>query len=165
VAVVPLNLTVLPVPPVPKFAPAIVIELPTAPCVGVRLVMLGVASTLKLLPLLATLETVTTTLPVVVPVGTVVTILVALQQVPQTVAVLPLNFIVLVPWLDPKLVPVMVTEAPTAPDAGLRVVIAGAVAAALLAAIETNIENRIAQRTTPLFRDMMDSSEMPRRDC
>jgi hypothetical protein len=44
-------------------------------------------------------------------------------------------------------------------------VIAGAVAAALLAAIETNIENRIAQRTTPLFRDMMDSSEMPRRDC
>jgi hypothetical protein len=38
-------------------------------------------------------------------------------EVPQlvAVAVVPLNFTVLVPWVVPKFEPVMVTEAPTAP--------------------------------------------------
>jgi hypothetical protein len=58
--------------------------------------MLGVANTVNDLPLLATPLTVTTTLPVVAPVGTVVTIEVALQLV-IVVAVVPLNFTVLVP--------------------------------------------------------------------
>jgi hypothetical protein len=49
----------------------------------------------KLTPLLATPFTVTTTFPVVAPVGTLTEMLVAAQLV--TVAVMPLNFTVLVP--------------------------------------------------------------------
>jgi hypothetical protein len=79
----------------PKFVPVTVIEVPTAPDVGDRLVMLGAATTEKLLPLLATPDTVTTTFPVVAPVGTVAVMLVALQ--PVAVAVVPLNLTVLVP--------------------------------------------------------------------
>ena len=77
VAVVPLNFTVL-VPCVePKFVPVIVTDAPTAPVVGDRLLMLG--KTVKVTPLLALPPTVTTTLPVVAPVGTVATIDVAPQ--------------------------------------------------------------------------------------
>jgi hypothetical protein len=124
VAVVPLNFTV-PAPCVaPKFVPVIVTEAPTAPVVSDKLVMLGAATTVKLLPLLATPETVTTTFPVVAPVGTVVTILVVVQVV--AVAVVPLNLTVLVPCGDPKFVPVIVTEAPTAPEVRDRLVIVGA---------------------------------------
>ena len=50
-------------------------------------------------------------------------ILVPLQAV--AVAVVPLNFTVLVPCVAPKFVPVIVTEAPTAPEVGLRLVIVG----------------------------------------
>jgi hypothetical protein len=57
--------------------------------------MLGADTTVKLDPLLFTPLANTTTFPVVAPVGTVVTRLVALQLV--TVAVVPLNFTVLVP--------------------------------------------------------------------
>ena len=71
-------------------------DVPTAPDVGARLVRLGAATTVKLLPLLALPETMTTTLPVVAPVGTFATMLVALQL--MMVAVLPLNLTV--PWLD-----------------------------------------------------------------
>ncbi len=60
------------------------------------------------------LNTVTTTFPVAAPVGTVATMLVALQLV--TVAGVPLNVTVLVDCVAPKFVPVMVMEAPTAPD-------------------------------------------------
>ena len=124
VAVVPLNATVL-VPCVePKFVPVIVTDAPTAPDVGDRLVMLGADTTVNDDPLLATLLTVTTTLPVVAPVGTVATIEVALQ-LPIVVAVVPLNFIVLVPCVEPKFVPVMVTDAPMAPDVGDKLVMLG----------------------------------------
>ena len=124
VAVVPLNVTVL-VPCVePKFVPVIVTDVPTAPDVGLRLVIVGVASTVKLDPLLATPPTVTTTFPVVAPAGTVTTMLVALQLV-IVAAVVPLNVTVLVPCVEPKFVPVIVTDAPTAPDVGLRLVIVG----------------------------------------
>jgi hypothetical protein len=100
VAVVPLNATVL-VPCVdPKFVPAIVTEAPTAPEVGDKLVILGADTTVNDDPLLATPLTVTTTLPVVVPVGTVATIEVVLQ-LPIVVAVVPLNFTVLEPSVDP----------------------------------------------------------------
>ena len=44
----------------------------------------------------------------------------------MTVAVLPLNFTVLVPWLDPNAVPAIVTDAPTAPDVGDSVAMPGA---------------------------------------
>src|SRR6202034_1323823 len=125
VAVVVLNFTVL-VPWVdPKFAPVIVTDAPTAPVVGDRLVMLGAATTVKLTPLLFTPLALTTTLPVVAPVGTVATIDVALQLV-IVVAAVVLNFTVLVPCVKPKFVPVIVTEAPTAPEVGDRLVMLGA---------------------------------------
>jgi hypothetical protein len=95
VAAVPLNLTVLLPWVVPKFVPVIVIEVPTVPEAGERLVMPGAATTVKLLPLLATPDTVATTFPVVAPVGTVATMLVALQLVAD--AAVPLNLTVLVP--------------------------------------------------------------------
>jgi hypothetical protein len=59
--------------------------------------MLGVGSTVKVTPLLATPDTVTTTFPVVAPFGTAALMLVALQHVPHGLAVVPLNFTVLVP--------------------------------------------------------------------
>ena len=125
VAKVPLNVTA-PVPCVaPKFAPWIVTDVPTTPDVGERLVMFGSGTTVNVLLLLTTPLTVTTTLPVVVPVGTVATIEVAPQLV-NVVAVVPLNFTVLVPWLDPKFVPVIVTAAPTAPVVIDRLLMLGA---------------------------------------
>ncbi len=71
-------------------------------------------------PLLATPLTVTTTLPVVAPAGTGTTMLVADQLV--GVAVVPLNVTVLVPFVDPKFAPAIVTEVPTGPFAGVRLV-------------------------------------------
>jgi len=40
--------------------------------------------------------------------------------------VVPLNLTVLLPWVDPKFAPVIVTAAPTAPVVGERLVILGA---------------------------------------
>src|SRR6202007_3052585 len=80
--------------------------------------------TVKLTPLLAWPPTVTTTLPVVAPEGTVTPILVALQLV--AVAVVPLNVTVLVPWVAPKFAPLIVTAAPTAPVFGVKLVMLGA---------------------------------------
>ena len=95
------------------------------PDVGLRLVMLGAGTvTVKLTPLLATPPTVTTTFPVVAPLGTGATILVALQLV--GVAAVPLNVTVLVPCVAPKFAPVIVTDAPTNPDAGFRLAMLGA---------------------------------------
>ena len=81
--------------------------------------------TVKLTPLLSNPFTVTITLPVVAPAGTVATIEVALQLV-IAVATVPLNFTVLVPCGEPKLAPVIVTDAPTTPDVGDRLVMLGA---------------------------------------
>src|SRR5438445_8225287 len=98
-------------------------DAPTAPLVGASDVMLGVGNTVNVTPLLATPLTVTTTLPVVAPAGTGTTMLVADQLV--GVAVVPLNFTVLVPCVAPKLVPVIVIEAPTAPLVGASDVMLG----------------------------------------
>jgi len=97
VALTPLNLTVLLPWDEPKFDPAIVTGTPTAPEDGVSVVMLGAATTVKELPALETPDTVTTILPLVAPVGTVVMIDVDAQFPVATVAVVPLNFSVLVP--------------------------------------------------------------------
>ena len=94
-AAVPLNVTVLLPCDAPKFAPAITTEVPMTPEFGVKLVMLGGTRTVKLRPLLEAPLTVTTTLPVVAPAGTVAVMLVALQAV--AVAAVPLNFTVLPP--------------------------------------------------------------------
>jgi hypothetical protein len=127
VAAVPLNPTAL-VPCVePKFVPVIVTEAPTAPCVGDKLVRLGAAKTVNVDPLLATplIASATNTLPVVAPVGTIATIDVALQLV-MAVAIVPLNLTDPLPCVEPKFVPVMVTEAPTAPCVGDKLVMLGA---------------------------------------
>jgi len=80
----------------------------------------------KLTPLLATPSTVTSTFPVVAPLGTVVVMLVPLQFEFATVAGVPLNVTALVPCVDPKFFPVIVTVAPTGPALGFRLVITGA---------------------------------------
>ncbi len=119
VAVQPLNVTV-PVPCVePKPVPVIVTSVPTVPEVGDRLVMIGVGANVNGEPLLATPFTVTTRLPVVAPVGTTATIVPVLQLVIE-VAVVPLNVTVLVPCVEPKFDPIIVSDAPTAPEGGDR---------------------------------------------
>jgi len=82
-----------------------------------------VGRTVKADPLLATPPTITTTLPVAAPAGTGTAMLVALQLV--GVAAVPLNVTVFVPCVAPKFVPVIVTEAPTGPDVGFKLVMLG----------------------------------------
>ncbi len=125
VAGVPSKLSDPPPCVAPKFVPVIVTEARTVPEVGERLVILGVGSTVKLVPLLATPPAaVTTTLPVVAPAGTSTTMLVALQL--SGVTEVPLKLTDPLPCARPKLVPVIVTETPTAPEAGKRLVMLGA---------------------------------------
>src|SRR5205823_14632236 len=121
VAVAPLNLTVLVPCFVPKFTPVIVTGVPVAPEVGDRLVTLGPG--VNCTPLLAMPLTVTTTFPDVVPIGAGATIEVALQLV--GVATVPLNLTVLVPCVEPKVVPEIVTAVPTAPVVGDKPLICG----------------------------------------
>jgi hypothetical protein len=116
-AVMPLKVTVLPPWVAPKFVPVMVMGTPTPPEVWLRLVMPG--PTVKGNPLLATPDTVTTILPVVAPDGTVTVMLTALQAV-AVPADTPLKVTVLLPWLDPKLVPVMVMDPPIGPEPALR---------------------------------------------
>ena len=120
VAAVPLNVTVLVPCVAPKLVPVIVTAVPTGPLVGDRLVSVGATVTVKVSALLARPPTVTTTLPVVAPVGTGTTMLVADQLV--GVAAVPLNLTVLVPCVAPKLVPAIVTAVPTGPLVGDRLV-------------------------------------------
>jgi hypothetical protein len=100
-----------------------VTEAPTGPEFDERLAMLGGRTTVKLAPALATPDTVTTTFPAVAPVGTGTTIFALTQLV--GVPTVPLNVTVLVPCVEPKFFPVTVTEAPTAPAVGDKLVIVG----------------------------------------
>jgi hypothetical protein len=102
----------------PKFEPETLTICPTGPDAGDRLEIVGLGTTVNFTPLLALLFTVTTTFPVVAPVGTVATMAVSLHEV--TDAASPLNLIVLVPWALPKLEPLAVTEPPITPEDGLR---------------------------------------------
>jgi hypothetical protein len=83
----------------------------------------GVLPTVKSTPLLGELFTVTTTFPVIAPLGTGAVILVALQAV--GVAVVPLNLTVLVPCVAPKLDPAIVTTVAIGPHVGLTPEISG----------------------------------------
>jgi len=94
----------------PKFVPAIVTDVPTGPVAGVSDVSVGRTVNVRLL--LARPPTVTTTLPVVAPVGTGTTMLVADQVV--GVEVVPLNVTVLVPFVAPKFAPEIVTTSRSA---------------------------------------------------
>jgi hypothetical protein len=102
-----------------------VTAVPTGPEVGDRLAIAGAGTvTVKLTPLLACPPTVTTTFPVVAPLGTGAAMLVALQL--AGVAAVPLKVTVLVPWLAPKFEPAIVTEVPTGPEAGDKLLMTGA---------------------------------------
>jgi hypothetical protein len=101
------------------------------------------AMMLKLTPPLA-VPTVTTTLPVVAPVGTRAFILVLVHVPDIIIAVTPLNLTVLVPCGDPKPLPVIVTTVPIVPEVGDRLVIDGA----------ANIWGQIA-RNIPMTASLM----------
>jgi hypothetical protein len=123
VAGAPLNRTVL-LPWVgPKLDPLIVTGTPIGPEEGLKFVIAGDGVTVKLTPLLGKLPTVTTTLPVVAPVGTLVTMLVSLQLVATTG--IPLKVIELDPLVGPKLDPLIVKNVPTGPDERLKLVMTG----------------------------------------
>ena len=108
---------------VPKPKPVIVTTVPALPELGEMPEIVGAEVSVKLTLLLLSPETVTTTGPVVAPLGTGTTIEVALQL--EGVAVVPLKVTVLVPLVDPKFVPVIVTVVPVPPDVGDRLVICG----------------------------------------
>src|SRR3972149_11986127 len=99
----PFKVTVLPPFVVPKFVPFIVIVLFAGPDAGERLVISGGIGTVtvNIISLLPIPLMVTTTGPVLAPVGTGTVMIVSLQLV--GVAAIPLNVAVLVPWLAPKL--------------------------------------------------------------
>src|SRR5216683_811868 len=124
VAATPLNETVLVPWVAPKFAPATVTTVPTSPEVGDKLLIDGGTVTVNVIPLLFTPLACTITLPVVAPDGTAATMDVELQLV--TVANSPLKLTVLDPCVVPKFVPAIVTDVPTGPELGERLVMAGA---------------------------------------
>src|SRR5437868_5417381 len=126
VAAIPLNLTELEPCVLPKFVPAMVTAAPTNPDAGQSEVMVGGATTVKLTALLAAEPTVTMTLPVVAPFGTVTAMLDALHPDPVKLAEVPLNLTVLLPWVAPKLLPEMTTVVPTDPELGDKDEIVGA---------------------------------------
>ena len=92
--------------------------IPAGPELGERLDIVGLAATVNWTPLLDVLPTVTTTLPVIAPVGTPARIAVSLHEL--AVAVTPLNLTALVPCVLPKLTPLIVIGSPTAPEDGLK---------------------------------------------
>src|SRR5712671_3105268 len=108
----------------PKFDPLIVITEPIAPEFGARLLMLGAGVIVNVDPLLGCPPTVTTTGPVVAPVGAGAVIDVALQAV--GVEAIPLKLTVLLPCALRKLVPAITTDVFTAPVLGVRLAIVGA---------------------------------------
>lgn len=102
----------------PKFVPEIVTFMPVGPELGERLDITGLATTVNETPLLDAPPTVTTTLPLVAPLGTAATIALSLHE--MALAVVPLNLTVLVPCVLPKLTPLIAIESPTAPEDGLN---------------------------------------------
>ena len=119
----------------------IVTDVPTTPEVGLKLVILGAETTVNVTPLLALPPTETTTFPVVAPEGTAATIEVVLQLV--GLALVALKATVLVPWVEPKLVPVILTDVPTPPEVGDKAIIFG------VAAFSWSGEQRIMRNGRP----------------
>lgn len=123
-AVVPLNLTVLFAGVVSKFVPVIVTEDPTGPLIGLKLLIVGGVTIVKFAELVAVSPfTVTVIAPEVAPTGTVQVILV--EVLAELVAVVLLNFTMLLAKAGSKFVPVIVTTVPTPPLAGIKEVMVG----------------------------------------
>jgi hypothetical protein len=121
---VPLKLTTLLAGVVLKLVPEIVTVAPTAPLPGVNPVMVGVGRTVKLETLFTTTPfNVKEMRPVDAPTGTEVVMLVEVAA--ATTAATPLNVIRLSAGVVLKLLPVIVTVAPTAPLEGLKLEMAG----------------------------------------
>lgn len=127
VAVVPLK--VIEPGEVPKLLPDVVMVEPSVPLAGVSVLMAGPRTTVNETPLLAEPATVTTTLPVVAPDGTIAVMELAVQPV-MFVALTPLKLKELEPCVEPKLLPEIVTVAPTAPLVAERLDIDGVLASA-----------------------------------
>lgn len=106
----------------PKLLPVITKPIVAGPSVRDRLVIMGVA--VNGTPLLCMPFTVTITLPVITPAGTMATMVVGFQ-VGKLVPVIPPNVTVLLPFVDPKLTPVIVTELPAPPPGAERLEIPG----------------------------------------
>jgi hypothetical protein len=120
VAAIPLKVTVLLPCVAPKLVPEIVTEAPTDAAFGNKLIIIRDGITVNCTGLLPTPNSVTTTLPVVAPIGTVAVMLVEVHELNDD-ALVPLK----VRWLalpraGPKPVPVIVTVLPTTPDDGDR---------------------------------------------
>jgi hypothetical protein len=123
-AVVPLNKTALFAGIASKSVPVMMIVAPTPPLAGEKPEMVGGGITVKLLELVPVRPAAVTVIgPLVAPAGTVVVILVAVLAV--TVAIVPLNFTVLLAGVALKLVPAMMIVAPTPPLNGVKLVIVG----------------------------------------
>jgi hypothetical protein len=117
-ATVPLKATTLLAGVVLKLVPVIVTVAPTAPLAGLKDVKVGVGRTVKLDPVNVIPLTVTEMFPVVAPAGTVVVNVVVVAAL--TTAAVPLKNTALFAGVVLKLVPVIVTVAPTAPLPGLN---------------------------------------------
>ena len=120
-----------PVPPIcavvtpPRLVPVTVMSVPTLPDAGVKLVMVGVTVAAPIVKLAVLVPVpplvVTVSGPVVAPGGTAVTMDV-LESTVKVVAGIPLNFTAVAPI---KLLPAMVTVAPTPPVVGVKLVTLG----------------------------------------
>jgi hypothetical protein len=120
----------------PKLVPVRVTVAPGAPLVGEKLVMAGVASTVKLEALVAVTPDVVTEIgPVDAPEGT--STVNEVEAAPVTVAAVPLNSTMLLDGVVLKLVPVIVTVAPTAPLVGEKLVMVGGASTSKLDALVT----------------------------
>ncbi len=125
----PLNMTA--VAPVNE-VPVSVTVVPTPPAAGVKLVMVGAATIVKLVELVAVPPGVVTLIvPVVAPVGTTAVMDAVLTTV-KLLAAVPLNLTVVAPA---KAVPVKVMVVPTPPVVGVKLVMAGAATKAKLDAL------------------------------
>lgn len=102
-----------------KFVPEIITVAPTAPLTGLKPVMVGVARTIKFEGLeTVTPLTVTDINPDVAPAGTVVVMLVAVEE--ETAAAIPLKRTTFSVGVMLKFVPVIVTVVPSAPLLGVK---------------------------------------------
>jgi hypothetical protein len=143
VAEVPLNLTA--VAPV-RLVPVIVTAVPTMPEVGVKLVIVGAATTVKLVADVAVpTGVVTAIVPVVAPVGTFARMRVA--ELDVIVAAMPLN---LTDVAGERLEPEIVTTVPTLPEVGERLAIAGG-SETLKEVVLVAIPPEVVTDTRPLF--------------
>jgi hypothetical protein len=106
-----------------KFVPVRVTVVPTAPLMGVKLVMVGGTTTVKLEALVPVPpDVVTLSFPVVTPTGATAFMEVELTTV-KLLATAPLNLTAVAPV---KFFPVNVTVVPTAPLDGVKFVMLGA---------------------------------------